>query len=177
MYCDHAGEKMSEWLDGRLDEAGHAELGVHLQECRGCAGELQALQALDRLLAVAPLVDAPASLRPRIMARLGHRHEARRLAIGGLALGLSALALLLLGLGPACLALLRAGRILPVLLASGPQALAQLVSLLETAGRVVCMLLRGVAEPVAVAATLALALLVLLDGFWLGLLRRLGVLR
>lgn len=161
MYCEQAGEMMSEWLDGRLEEARYVALGTHLAECGACAGELQALQALDRLLAAAPRAAAPPQLQARVMARLERRTRVQQAAAGALVLGLGALALVLLMLVPLVVWLLGTGSLLPALWRSGPQALGQLVALVETAGRVLWLLLRNLAAPLAALSTCALALLLL----------------
>ncbi len=162
MYCEQVGEMMSEWLDGRLEGPRYAALRAHLTECGPCAAEMEALQALDRLLAAAPRVQAPPQFRARVMARLERRTQVRQLAAGAAVLALGALALLLLTLVPLVVSLLGTSSLWPALWRGGLQALDQGLALTETAVRVLWLLVRNLAAPLAALSTCALALLLLL---------------
>jgi predicted anti-sigma-YlaC factor YlaD len=173
MRCEQAGEMMSARLDGRLDDVDAALLAEHVAECPACQAEWHRLQALDHLLASAPMVPAPVSLRVLVLARLGRREQARRAIIGGTALALGTVALALLALAPILLGLLDATGIAPALVSGGPQTVAQLRALLGTAGRTLLVMAEKFAIPLALLSLFSLAIALALNRLWMGAVRRL----
>lgn len=173
MRCERALEMMSARLDGRLDSREIALLDDHIATCSACQAEWRRLQALDHLLASAPLVRAPLRLRVRVMTRLSRRTQARRALIGGTALALGTVALALLVLAPALIDLLDAMGIAPALASGGPATIAQLVASLGTLGRVTLVLVGKFAVPLAFLSLCGLAMALALNGLWIGAVRRL----
>ena len=47
---DVLNERLSEYLDNELDDAGRAEVAAHLAECGECRADLQALAAVVAVL-------------------------------------------------------------------------------------------------------------------------------
>jgi len=164
---------MSARLDGRLDSAKITLLEDHLVVCSVCQAEWRRLQALDRLLASAPMVRAPARLRVQVMARLGRREQARRAIIGGTALALGTVALALLVLAPLLLGLLDAMGIVPALVSGGPETIAQLLALVGVVGRALLVLAERLAVPLAFLSVCSLVMALVLNGLWVGAVRRL----
>jgi predicted anti-sigma-YlaC factor YlaD len=173
MRCEQAGEMMSARLDGRLDDVDATLLAEHVAECPACQAEWRRLQALDHLLASAPMVPAPVSLRVLVSARLSRREQARRAIIGGTALALGTVALALLALAPILLGLLEATGIAPALVSGGPQTVAQLRALLGTAGRTLLVVAEKFAIPLALLSLFSLAIALALNRLWMGAVRRL----
>ena len=173
MFCEQAGEMMSARLDGRLDSAESALLEDHLVACSACQAEWHSLQALDRVLASAPTVRAPARLRVQVMARLSRREQARRAIIGGIALALGTVALALLALAPVLLALFDATGIAPALASGGPETIVQLLALLGAASRTLLVLADKFAVPFAFLGLFSLVIALALNGLWVGTVRRL----
>jgi predicted anti-sigma-YlaC factor YlaD len=173
MRCEQVGEMMSARLDGRLDDGDAALLAVHVAECPACRAEWRRLQTLDHLLASAPMVPAPVSLRVLVSARLSRREQARRAIIGGTALALGTVALALLALAPILLGLLEATGIAPALVSGGPQTVAQLRALLGTAGRTLLVVAEKFAIPLALLSLFSLAIALALNRLWIGAVRRL----
>jgi anti-sigma factor RsiW len=164
---------MSARLDGYLDRAEIALLEEHMAGCAACRGEWRRLQALDGLLASAPMVEAPVRLRVQVMARLSRRDQARRAVIGGTALTLGTVALALLALAPSLLELLGATGIAPALISGGPTTVVQVLSLLETVCRTVLVLVEQFAPGLAFLGLCSLALALALNRLWIGAVRRL----
>jgi predicted anti-sigma-YlaC factor YlaD len=173
MRCEQAGEMMSAWLDGRLASAEVALLEEHRAGCRVCQAEWRRLQALDRVLASAPMASAPTSLRALILARLSRREQARRAIVGGTTLALGTVALVLLALAPIILGLLDAAGIAPALISGGPQTMAQLLALLGTVGRTLLVMAENFALPLAFLSLFSLAIALALNRLWIGAVRRL----
>ena len=173
MRCEQAGEMMSARLDGRLDNVDATLLAEHVAECPACQAEWRRLQTLDHLLASAPMVPAPVSLRVLVSARLSRREQARRAIIGGTALALGTVALALLALAPILLGLLDATGIAPALVSGGPQTVAQLRALLGTAGRTLLVVAGNFAIPLALLSLFSLAIALALNRLWIGAVRRL----
>jgi anti-sigma factor RsiW len=76
---NHLGATLQDFLDGRLDAAGQAEVRAHLDDCRQCRGRLEALRwvrdvALKRL----PDQEVPGTLAGRIAAALDAEDERTR---------------------------------------------------------------------------------------------------
>jgi predicted anti-sigma-YlaC factor YlaD len=173
MRCEQAGEMMSARLDGRLDGTEVALLENHLAQCGVCQAEWRRLQALDSLLASAPMTCAPVRLRVQVMARLNRREQARRAVIGGTALTLGTVALALLALAPVLLGLLSATGIAPALVSGGPETIAQLLALLETMGRTLWVLAEKFVVPLAFLGLCSLTMALALNRLWIGAVRRL----
>lgn len=173
MRCERALEMMSARLDSRLDNTEIALLENHLAACSACQVEWRRLQALDRLLASAPMVRAPARLRVQVMARLNRREQARRAIIGGMALALGTVALALLVLAPILLGLLDVMGIAPALVSGGPKTLAQLLAFLGVVGRALLVLAEKLAVPLAFLSLCSLVTALALNGLWIGAVRRL----
>ncbi len=172
MRCEQAGEMMSAQLDGLLDGTEVALLENHLAACSVCQAEWYGFQALDRLLAPAPMVRAPVRLRVQVMARLNRRGQARRAIIGGTALALGTVALALLVLAPAFGGLLGAIGLAPTLLSGGPETLIQFLALLGALGRTLLVLAGQFAVPIACLGLGSLVMALMLNGLWIGALRR-----
>ncbi len=49
----HPGERLSEWLDGRLDDAAAEAVARHLEDCARCRVEVEDLRAVRTLLRTA----------------------------------------------------------------------------------------------------------------------------
>jgi len=174
---NQAGEMMSARLDSRLDSVEVALLEEHLAGCSTCQAEWYRLQMLNSLLASAPMVQAPVTLRVEVMARLSRRDQARRAIIGGTALGLGTVALALLTLAPLMLSLLDATGITPALISGGPKTAVQLLASMGVAGRTLCVLLEQFAAPLALLSLCGLTIAVALNGLWIRAVRRLSTAR
>ena len=173
MHCEQAGEMMSARLDGHLADAEIALLEDHMARCSVCQTEWYRLQALDRLLASAPMVRAPVRLRVLVSARLSRREQARRAIIGGTALALGTVALALLALAPILLGLLDATGVAPALLSGGPETMVQLLAFLGTMGRALLVVADKFAIPLALLSLFGLAIALALNRLWVGAVRRL----
>jgi predicted anti-sigma-YlaC factor YlaD len=173
MRCEQASMMMSARLDSRLGSREVALLEEHLAGCPACQAEWHKLQALDHLLASAPMVPAPVRLRVLVSARLSRREQARRAIVGGTALALGTIALALLALAPIFLGLLDATGIAPALVSGGPQTIAQLRALLGTMGRTLLVVAEQFAIPLALLSLFSLASAVALNRLWMGAVRRL----
>jgi predicted anti-sigma-YlaC factor YlaD len=173
MQCKQASEMMSLRLDGRLDSAGVALLNEHLTECKTCQAEWQSLQTLDSLLASAVTMEAPVRVRVQVMARLERRDKARRVIIGSTMLGLGSVALVMLLVAPAMLGLLEAAGIAPALIRGGPTTLFHLLGAGETLGRTYIGLIGKLAIPLAILGVCGVASALVLNGLWIGAIRRL----
>jgi len=173
MRCEQAGEMMSAWLDDRLNSTEIAFLEDHLAACGACQTEWCRLQALDHLLASAPMARAPARLCVQVMARLNRREQARRAIIGGTALALGTVALALLALAPVLLGLLDATGIAPSLISGGPETLVQLLALLRTLGHTLLVLAEKFVIPLTSLGLCSLVIAAVLNGLWIGAVRRL----
>jgi anti-sigma factor RsiW len=177
MHCEQASQMMSARLDGRLDDSESILLEGHLATCGTCQAEWRRLQALDSLLISAPMMRPHARLRVEIMTRLARREQARRAIVGGTALGLGAVALMLLALGPTLVSLLGATGIAPALVSGGPETVAQLLTLLGAAGRAVLVLAETFAGPLAFLSLCSLMAALALNSLWMGAVRYLRAAR
>ena len=173
MQCKQASEMMSVRLDGRIDEKDSALLDEHLSQCQACQTQWQKLQALDRLLAAAPMVQSPVRVRVQVMTRLERRDQARRAIIGGTMLTLGTVALSLLLIAPVLFGLLNATGIAPVLIYGGPQALSHLLAVGENLGGTLVRLIGQLAIPLAILALCGVVSTLTLNGLWIGAMRRL----
>lgn len=112
MNCTQAQERFPELLDGRLSEAGSAEVRAHLASCPDCQREFsslaQTLSALDKLPDAKPssrlragfyaMLEEEKNSAASVQAAVARRHRAQRLGIwrwilapaGALAIGLGA---------------------------------------------------------------------------------------
>jgi anti-sigma factor RsiW len=173
MQCKQASEMMSMRLDGRLDSAEIALLEDHVAQCETCQAEWHKLQTLDRLLSSAPMVQSPVRVRVQVMTRLGRRDQARRVIVGGTVLTLGTVALALLLVAPGLFGLLDVLGIAPALIYGGPQAISHLLGAGETMGRTAVGLLGEIAIPLAVLALCGMVSALVLNGVWIGAMRRL----
>lgn len=81
-------ERMSLALDGMLSANEERELQVHVARCPSCRAEWEALQAVSRFLARAPLVSPGVDLALRVEERLRLQAERRRWVLGLMVTGL-----------------------------------------------------------------------------------------
>jgi len=193
---------MSERLDGRLDSADSALLDEHLAACGACQAEWQSLQALDTLFSSAPVAQPPLRVRVQVMTRLARRDQARRAVVGGATLTLGTVSLALLALAPIFLGFLDAtgilpapisvgffniagilpapisvgffniAGILPALVSGGPTTVAQLLAFLGSVGRALLVLMETAAVPLAFLSLCGLTMTLVLNGLWIGAVRR-----
>jgi len=182
MHCEQASQMMSARLDDCLDSTEIDLLEDHLAACSGCQTEWRGLQALDRLLASAPMLHAPLRVRVQVLARLNRREQTRRAIIGSTALALGTVALALLALAPVFLGLLDAVGITPALISGGPATIVQLLTFLRTIGHVLLVLIELVliersAVPLASLGLCGLVIALALNGLWVGAVRRLRTAR
>ncbi len=173
MQCKQASEMMSARLDGRLDRKETALLETHLADCSACRVEWQKMQALDRLLSSAPMVEAPVRVRVQVMTRLGRRDQARRAIIGGTTLTLGTVALALLVAAPVLLGLLNVTGIVPALIYGGPKTLSSLLGAGQAMGHTYASLAAKLVVPLAVLTLCGMATMLVLNGIWIGAMRRL----
>jgi anti-sigma factor RsiW len=173
MHCKQANEMMSARLDGRLESSEVELLEGHLAECGTCQTAWQKLQALDRLLASAPMAQAPVRVRVQVMTRLSRRDQARRAIVGGTALTLGTVALALVVLAPALLSLLDRIGIAPALISGGPATVAGLLASWGAMERTLIIMLEKLALPLAFVSLCGLAMALTLNGLWIGAVRRL----
>ena len=172
MECKHVSRLMSARLDGRLDGAEVADLEGHIAGCDACQTTWRKLQALDRLLTPAPMVQAPLRLRVQVMARLERREQARRAIIGVTTLALGTVALALLILAPVLLGLMSATGAAPALVSGGPKTIAQVFTVLCTLGRALLAVLEKLIAPLAALGLCSLALAVAVNRLWTGAVGR-----
>lgn len=177
MHCKQASEMMSVRLDGRINDAESALLDEHLATCETCQVEWQRLQAVDRLLSTAPMVPAPVRVRVQVMARLERRDKARRALVGGTALTLGTVALAVLAVTPLLLGLFNASGIAPALIHGGPKTVSQLAGYGETMGRTYLETAASLIIPLVVLGLCGLVSALVLNGIWIGAMRRLRVSR
>ena len=175
MHCKQASEMMSMRLDGRIDTTEGNLLDEHLAGCETCRVEWRKLQAIDRLLSTAPMVQAPVRVRVQVMTRLERRDKARRVLVGGTALTLGTVALAVLALTPLLLGLLNVTGIAPALIHGGPRTVSQLVGYGGTMGRTYLGVAENLIIPLAVAGLCGLVSALVLNGIWIGAMRRLRV--
>ena len=168
MHCKQASEMMSERLDGRLDDAEITLLEEHLATCSACQAEWRKMQALDHLLASAPMVQPPIRVRVQVMTRLSRRDQARRAIFGGATLTLGTVALSLIVLAPILIGLLETTGIAPALISGGPATLAQLLGAWGAAGRTLLVLTEKFAIPLMALSLCGLVVALALNGLWIG---------
>ena len=70
MSCRRFRKRLGAYLDGDLRGPEREALRLHLEACRHCAGEADALRSSVALLRGLPPVEAPAHLAQRVIARL-----------------------------------------------------------------------------------------------------------
>ncbi len=70
MKPQHPTERLSEYLDGGLSEARHAEVKAHLDGCASCRGVLKDLESVVRRAGELGPVAPPADLWPHIRERI-----------------------------------------------------------------------------------------------------------
>jgi predicted anti-sigma-YlaC factor YlaD len=168
---------MSERLDGRLDGTEITHLEDHLTACSACRAEWHKMQTLDRLFASAQTVQSPVRVRVHVMTRLSRRDRARRAIFGGTTLTLGTVALSLIVLAPILVGLLQTTGIAPPLISGGPATLAQLQTAWGAAGRTLMVLVEKFAIPLIFASTCGLVVALVLNGLWIGTIRRLRATR
>jgi anti-sigma factor RsiW len=164
---------MSANMDGSLDSAEKDRLQEHLATCEACQEEWQRLQAVDRLLASVPMVQAPVRVRVRVMTRLSRRDQARRAFIGGAALALGTVALALIILAPVALGLLDSIGIAPALASGGPATMAHLLTAWGAIGRTLLVLAGQFAVPLILIGICGLFALLALNSICIKTIRRL----
>jgi hypothetical protein len=109
------------------------------------------------------------------MARIDRREQARRVITGGLALVLGTATVALLLLTPFALGLLNNLDVVPALIVGGSETAAQLLLLVDAAGRMLFVLLDRFAQPLAVLSLCSLLVALALNGLLIRTVRRLGV--
>lgn len=171
MCCDEISEMMSEWLDGRLRPECSRALWEHIAGCTSCAVEMDALQALDRLLTSAPFVRPPAHLASSVLMRVQHARQARPWALGFFGLVIGAGVCLALIFLPTLLGLLSARGVVPVLMHGVPKVATHLVALAGAVVRTGWVIARRVAEPLIGLSIVAFACLLVLSRLWVRVLR------
>lgn len=67
MECQDVNEMLDAWLDGELSPDSAAQLSRHLEICRSCAREADALRILIASLNAMPTVKAPSQLARKTM--------------------------------------------------------------------------------------------------------------
>lgn len=172
MRCEQASKLMAQRLDDQLNDQKSTRLEDHIAACGACQAEWRRVQSLDRLFRAAPMVPAPPRLSKRVAVRIERREQARRAIIGGTALTLGTVALVLLVLAPAFLGLLDNLGIAPALISGGPETLVQVFALLGTLVRVSLVLLEQFGLPLAILGLGSLMVALALNGLWIGALRR-----
>ncbi len=177
MRCEQAGAMMSARLDGHLDRMEMSRLQEHLASCRACQAEWQKMQALDQLFNGAPMIEAPTYLQARVTSRIERREQARRVAVGGLALAVGVTTLAPLVLVPAVLGLVGGLRVAPALLVSGLETILQLLVLVDALSCTLLTLLNQFAVPFVVLGAGSLLVALVLNGLWITAVRRLCVAR
>ncbi len=173
MHCEQIGEMMSARLDGCLDGTEMAILDDHLVACDACQVAWHKMQTLDRLFASAPTMRAPSLLRVQVIARINRREQARQTFIGGAALVLGTVALALLVLAPLPFGLLKTLGITPALVSGGPETLAQILSFLNALAHTLLVLVEQFAVPLVFLGLSSLGAALVLNGLWIGAMRRL----
>lgn len=173
MQCYHVSEMMSANLDGSLDDAESDRLQEHLATCEACQAEWQSQQAVDRLLASVPMVQAPVRVRVQVMTRLSRRDQARRAFVGGTALALGTVALALIILAPVALGLLNSFGIAPALASGGPATMAHLLSVWSAMGRTGLILAGRFAIPLILIGLCGLFAALTLNSICIKAVRRL----
>lgn len=76
--CGAMKEKFSEYLDGRLTGQEMQRIASHLDRCRGCAAEWNALRAVQSSLATLGPIPAPKNLPLRIRVAVSQEGARRR---------------------------------------------------------------------------------------------------
>jgi predicted anti-sigma-YlaC factor YlaD len=87
---------MMDALDGALTAPDRQQLKAHMESCAQCRVEWDALNTLDRMLTVSPMMHPTAGFADRVEARLDRFEAQRRTLLGGLILLGAAAALCLL---------------------------------------------------------------------------------
>lgn len=170
MSCDALREQMMQALDGELDAAA---LDEHLAGCADCRAEWARLQALERLLAAAPLAAPPPGFVGRTLARLDRRRGFRHGLLGSLALAAGAALVAFLVFLPALAALLGYGGSLPTLARMAALSLTRLADAAGTFASSLYLTLGALALPAVSLALCSLFLTLVAGLLWLHLLRRL----
>lgn len=76
MRCDQVQERLSEYLENRLDAENHTSVHDHLSSCPHCQAEAQTLAQTHQAVADLPVVEPPPGFSQRVMASI--REEAAR---------------------------------------------------------------------------------------------------
>jgi hypothetical protein len=76
MRCDQVQERLSEYLENRLDAENHTSVHDHLSSCPHCQAEAQGLAQTLQAVADLPIVEPPPGFSQRVMASI--REEAAR---------------------------------------------------------------------------------------------------
>jgi hypothetical protein len=88
MRCAIARTRLSDWIEGPLEEPVGREMAAHLAACVECARRAEELRAVSRLVGELPRLDAPEPVAGRVFDRLDM--EARNPALALLFRGFSA---------------------------------------------------------------------------------------
>jgi anti-sigma factor RsiW len=77
MICDDVQDRLSEYLDKRLDGESNRSVEEHLSSCSNCRSVFEALSHTVRLLAAELEVEPPFGMRTRVMASLDEAQDKR----------------------------------------------------------------------------------------------------
>lgn len=109
MKCRHVQKRLQPFVDGVLEPHEVAAIEEHLSRCSACRAEVEWLRGLDAALSAEPTLDPPphmaaaivkkASARALIARRLLVPRWLEALTFAGVALGLIAATLIVLGMG------------------------------------------------------------------------------
>jgi anti-sigma factor RsiW len=69
MDCREIGERLMDWVAGRLDAPGWQQLQRHLAQCPGCSRSAAEMRALWQLLDELPAAEASAAFSARLLQR------------------------------------------------------------------------------------------------------------
>ena len=76
MKCEQVQEKLSEYLEGHLDEVNYRAVKGHLSSCHHCQAVAQTLTQSIRAVADLPAIDPPFGFLQKVMAKI--REEAEK---------------------------------------------------------------------------------------------------
>ena len=97
--CDTCGERMSLWLDGRLDRAQIEQMEAHIAACPICRATFVAWRRADRVLTSAPTVSPSLGFVARFQTRLAARRRRRYVWAGLVTLAVASVGLWLAAVG------------------------------------------------------------------------------
>ena len=78
MNCKEVRHRLSEWIDGELDDAEGTLIRSHTETCSSCREEAKALRRLSALLRRSQDENVSSEFRPRLMAQLLQRERGKQ---------------------------------------------------------------------------------------------------